>query len=86
MYNIKQRCVRCNVTRDKNEFRNENKSCNRCLDTERKYKERNKDKIKEAKQQYRLLEKYCEVCSCSVRKNIFSEHFKTQKHIRNADS
>ena len=79
----RQRCTRCKVARDKNEFRDENKSCNKCLEKERRYKERNKDKIKETKQRYRLLEKYCEVCDCNVRKNYFSEHLKTQKHTRN---
>ena len=81
----KQRCARCKVARDKNEFRDENKYCNKCLEGQRRYRERNKDKIKEAKQQYNLRNEYCEVCNCTVRKNHLSEHLKTKKHILNIE-
>ena len=50
----KSRCARCKVARDKNEFSGENKSCNNCIDGERKCVERNKDKIKETRQHHRF--------------------------------
>ena len=68
--------------------------CNECLEKKAKYRENNKDKLRnEAKAYYQnhreeILESRkekieCEYCRCLISKAKQNQHYQTKKHIKN---
>ena len=51
----------------------------------RKYREENKDEIKEKKKVNHQIEMWCGICECKVKKCKWRRHEKTKKHKMGVD-
>ena len=75
-------------------YKSNRELCNDCLENKARYRENNKDKLKnEAKAYYQshreeILESRkekieCEYCRCLISKAKQTQHYKSRKHIKN---
>ena len=91
----KRRCGQCGCNKELGAFNGENVTCNVCLDrwkrwaeknvekkkeADRRWREENKDSKKEYDREYSLIEVWCGICECNVRKCKWKRHEETRKH------
>ena len=91
-------CTQCKTTKTVDEFNEENKTCNRCLEIRRESHIKNREKRLEQNhiyyinhkkeryeynKEYRKLEVFCEVCKCNVKQYRMADHIRTFKHKNN---
>ena len=96
---VKQ-CRKCGCYKVLELYRGENETCNLCLDSRkrwaqknpekvkemnRKYRGENPDEIREKKKAYNQIEIWCGICECNVRKCKWRRHEKTNKHRMRVD-
>ena len=80
----KKKCRQCHKLKEINEFRNDNLTCNHCLDVRNEYKRNNPEKTAEWKKKH--FEKIkdetyrCELCDCSLKKYKKGQHEKGIGH------
>ena len=96
-----KQCSRCKKVKDNNEFENDKKQCNECINKRREYYNNNKDKfqewdkthyqnnsekILERGREYKKLEYECIVCQQIVKTCKKVEHERTKKHLHNINN
>ena len=92
----RKKCRKCRCYKALELYRGENETCNLCLDSRKRWAEKNPEKVKEMNQIYwdRMKEKKkkhnkenssvnveCKICGCWVKKSNWARHEKTNKHI-----
>ena len=93
--NIKQ-CSTCKKFKTLDNYQPNREACNVCLEKKAKYRENNKEKLREeAKDYYKdhreeILEKRkekieCEYCRCLISKAKLAQHCKTKRHIKHKE-
>ena len=96
-----KQCSKCKMKRTLDNFENENKNCNICLEARRRYRQKHNDKISQYNKEYykehktELLikskekreEEYvdCFYCNDIVNKYDIGRHVKSLKHISNME-
>ena len=97
----KKQCSRCKKMKENNEFENDRRQCNECINKRREYYNNNKDKfhewyqtryqnhcekILEVNNEYKKQEYECIVCQQIVKTYKKSEHERTKKHLHNINN
>ena len=96
MHVEKKQCGKCGCFKVLEGFSGENATCDTCLaqwkrwanknsekrrEAWQKYWLENRDEINEKKKVYNQIEVDCAVCGCKVRKNKWSRHVRSNKHM-----
>ena len=90
----KKQCSKCKVYQPLDNYKNECKQCNKCLENKRRYREQHKETLKQYAQQYYERKKEelsdkkketleCPICKCEVRKYTMKRHEESIKHQMN---
>ena len=85
-------CGKCEAHRSLDMFKEGNETCNRCLDRNKRWAEKNrerekkkrdeqKEEKKECNQEYAMRETDCLTCGCRVRKCKWRRHILSNKHL-----
>ena len=71
--------------RRKNERRRQDRIANpeKFREKDKRYRERNSEKIKASRKEYNKIEIDCEFCECKVKKCRWKAHTETEKHKKN---
>ena len=92
----KKQCWKCRCFKVLEGFTGENATCDVCLAQWKRWANKNSEKRKEAwqkywaenreeinakKKEYNQIEVDCDVCECKVRKNKWSRHVRSNKHM-----
>ena len=92
-----KQCSRCRKIKQINEYENNRRQCNDCINTRREYYKNNKDKHREwdrkhyqshieQEKAYRALRIECPACKVMILKYKKSEHDRTKTHIHNLNN
>ena len=90
-----KRCWKCQAHRSLDMFKEGNETCNRCLDRNKRWAEKNrerekkkrverKDEKKEYNKAYGMSQVDCLTCGCRVGKCKWGRHILSKKHLMSA--
>ena len=92
-----KQCSRCRKIKQINEYENNRRQCNECINKRREYYTNNKDKHREwdrkhyqshieQEKAYRALRIECPACKVMILRNHKTEHERTKTHIHNLNN
>ena len=88
-------CGKCEAHRSLDMFKGENETCNSCLDRNKRWAEKNRERqkkkrdeqieeTKEYNKEHAMREIVCLTCGCRVRKCKWGRHILRKKHLMSA--